>query len=79
MKKISIIFLNILIVIKERIISINMINQLKLIMKELLHGYHKFYENYFAKIKDNNLDILEIGSFRGNASAALFFYLQILI
>ena len=39
------------------------------------HGYHKFYENYFAKIKDNNLDILEIGSFRGNASAALFFYL----
>ena len=39
------------------------------------HAYHKFYENYFSKIKNDDLDILEIGSFRGNAAAALFFYL----
>ena len=39
------------------------------------HGYHKFYESYLSKIKDMNLDILEIGSFRGNAAAALYFYL----
>ena len=40
------------------------------------HGYHKFYENYLSKIKDSNLEILEIGSFRGNASAAFYFYLR---
>ena len=39
------------------------------------HGYHKFYERYLSKIKDTNLDVLEIGSFRGNAAAALYFYL----
>ena len=39
------------------------------------HGYHKFYESYLSKIKNMNLDILEIGSFRGNAAAALYFYL----
>tara|TARA_X000000950_G_C13913244_1_gene659828 strand:+ start:1620 stop:2468 length:849 start_codon:yes stop_codon:yes gene_type:complete len=39
------------------------------------HSYHKFYENYLSKIKNFHLDILEIGSFRGNAVAALYFYL----
>ena len=38
------------------------------------HGYHKFYENYLSKIKNTDLDILEIGCFRGNAAAALYFY-----
>ena len=41
------------------------------------HNYHKFYENYLSKIKNSNLDILEIGSFRGNAAAALYFYLPL--
>ena len=36
------------------------------------HGYSKFYEKYFDKIKDKNINIIEIGSFYGNASAALF-------
>ena len=40
------------------------------------HGYSKFYENYFKIIKNKKLDILEIGSFYGNASAALYFYFQ---
>lgn len=39
------------------------------------HNYHIFYENYLSKIKNSYLNILEIGSFRGNASAALYFYL----
>ena len=39
------------------------------------HRYHKLYENYLSKIKDSKLEILEIGSFRGNASAAFYFYL----
>ena len=40
------------------------------------HGYSKFYEDYFKIIKNKKLNILEIGSFYGNASAALFFYFQ---
>lgn len=40
------------------------------------HGYSKFYEKYFDKIKDKNINIIEIGSFYGNASAALFFYFK---
>lgn len=40
------------------------------------HGYGKFYEKYFKKIKNKNLNIIEIGSFYGNASAALFFYFR---
>ena len=39
------------------------------------HGYQKFYENHLSKIKDSNIEMLEIGSFRGNASAAFYFYL----
>ena len=40
------------------------------------HDYSKFYEDYFKIIKNKKLNILEIGSFYGNASAALFFYFQ---
>ena len=40
------------------------------------HGYSDFYQKYFENLKSNNLNILEIGSFHGNASAALFFYFK---
>ena len=40
------------------------------------HGYGKFYESYFKKFKDKELNILEIGSFFGNASASFFFYFK---
>lgn len=40
------------------------------------HGYAKFYENYLKKIKNDHVNIIEIGSFYGNASAALFFYFE---
>jgi len=40
------------------------------------HGYSKYYEKYFYQLKNQNLNILEIGSFHGNASAALFFYFK---
>ena len=40
------------------------------------HGYSNFYQKYFENLKSNNLKILEIGSFHGNASAALFFYFK---
>ncbi len=40
------------------------------------HGYGNFYQKYFEKIKENKLNILEIGSFYGNASASLFFYFR---
>ncbi len=40
------------------------------------HGYSDFYQKYFEYLKFNNLNILEIGSFHGNASAALFFYFK---
>jgi hypothetical protein len=40
------------------------------------HGYGNFYNKHFKKIKDKKLNILEIGSFYGNASASLFFYFK---
>lgn len=40
------------------------------------HGYSKFYEKIFLKFKNDKINILEIGSFYGNASAALFFYFK---
>ena len=40
------------------------------------HGYSKFYEDIFYPIKNEMLNIIEIGSFYGNASAALFFYFK---
>tara|TARA_B100001027_G_scaffold216791_1_gene194301 strand:- start:844 stop:1692 length:849 start_codon:yes stop_codon:yes gene_type:complete len=38
------------------------------------HGYAEIYEKEFKNFKVNNINILEIGSFYGNAAAALFFY-----
>ena len=40
------------------------------------HGYSKFYQDIFYPIKNEKLNIIEIGSFYGNASAALFFYFK---
>ncbi len=38
------------------------------------HGYAKIYEDVFNVFKEKNINILELGSFYGNAAAALFFY-----
>jgi predicted O-methyltransferase YrrM len=40
------------------------------------HQYHRFYENYFSDRKKDQLDILEIGTFKGNATAAFYFYFK---
>ena len=40
------------------------------------HGYSNFYQKYFENLKSKNLNILEIGSFHGNALAALYFYFK---
>ena len=40
------------------------------------HNYAKFYDEYFFDKKDKKLNILEIGSFYGNAAAALYFYFK---
>ena len=40
------------------------------------HGYSKFYEKVFIEFKNKKINILEIGSFYGNASAAMFFYFK---
>ena len=40
------------------------------------HGYAKIYENYFKEIKKNRMNIIELGAFYGNASAALYFYFK---
>ena len=44
--------------------------------KELIqgHSYHSFYEKFFFDKKNDKIDLLEIGSFKGNAAAAFFFY-----
>lgn len=38
------------------------------------HGYAKIYENVFVDLKNASINILELGSFYGNAAAALYFY-----
>jgi len=40
------------------------------------HGYSKFYEKYFIEFKDIECNILELGSFSGNASAAFYFFFK---
>tara|TARA_B100000767_G_scaffold107451_1_gene103012 strand:- start:460 stop:1308 length:849 start_codon:yes stop_codon:yes gene_type:complete len=40
------------------------------------HGYSRIYEKIFSPIKSEKINILEIGSFYGNASAALYFYFK---
>jgi hypothetical protein len=45
-------------------------------LKIVGHDYAKFYEDIFNKLKNKKINILEIGSFYGNAAAAIFFYLE---
>lgn len=40
------------------------------------HGYSKFYETIFLNLRNESFNILEIGSFYGNASAAFYFYFK---
>lgn len=40
------------------------------------HGYHPFYEFFFKKFKEKKINILEIGAFKGNATAAFYFYFK---
>ena len=40
------------------------------------HGYSQFYEKFFSEKKEKNCNILELGSFYGNACASLFFYFK---
>ena len=40
------------------------------------HGYSKFYEKFFFDKKEKNYNILELGSFYGNATASFFFYFK---
>ena len=40
------------------------------------HTYHLFYENFFKYKKNEKIDFLEIGAFKGNAAAAFYFYFK---
>ena len=40
------------------------------------HGYAKIYDKYLSEVRNNISNVIELGSFYGNASAALFFYLK---
>ena len=40
------------------------------------HGYSKIYERYFEKIRNGSLNVLELGSFYGNAAGAFFYYFK---
>tara|TARA_B100000214_G_scaffold375147_1_gene360303 strand:+ start:399 stop:1247 length:849 start_codon:yes stop_codon:yes gene_type:complete len=40
------------------------------------HGYSPFYEKYFVLKKEEKINILELGSFYGNASASLYCYFK---
>ncbi len=40
------------------------------------HGYANFYESYFKDVKQKKLNIIELGAFYGNATAALYFYFK---
>jgi len=40
------------------------------------HGYSSFYEKYFSPQKKKNCNILELGSFYGNAAAAMYFFFK---
>ena len=44
--------------------------------KIIAHGYAKIYEKYLKEHKQKNLNIIELGSFYGNASAAFYFYFK---
>lgn len=40
------------------------------------HSYSEYYEKYFSKKRKEHLNILEIGTFKGNATASFFFYFK---
>ena len=40
------------------------------------HKYAVYYEMFIKKIKKKKLNILELGSFKGNATASFFFYFK---
>lgn len=40
------------------------------------HSYHVYYEKFFNQKKYLKIDLLEIGSFKGNAAAAFYFYFK---
>ena len=40
------------------------------------HGYSAIYQKFFEPLKNKSINILELGSFYGNASAAMFFYFK---
>ena len=40
------------------------------------HQYAFFYDKYFKNVKNNQLNILELGSFKGGAAAAFSFYFK---
>ena len=40
------------------------------------HCYHEYYEKFFSLKKNENIDLLEIGAFKGNAAASFFFYFK---
>lgn len=40
------------------------------------HCYHEYYEKFFSSKKNKDIDLLEIGAFKGNAAAAFFFYFK---
>ena len=44
--------------------------------KIIAHGYAKIYEKHLKENKEKNLNIIELGSFYGNASAAFYFYFK---
>jgi len=40
------------------------------------HEYHNYYEKFFKEKKDKKINILELGTFKGNATAAFYFYFK---
>ena len=40
------------------------------------HKYTVYYEKHLKKLKKNKIKILELGAFKGNASASFFFYFE---
>ena len=40
------------------------------------HSYHVYYEKFFSTKKSLDINLLELGSFKGNATASLFFYFE---
>lgn len=58
------------------IFFIDQYSKTKSVTKIKGHSYSVFYDKIFYKNKNNIKNILEIGSFKGNAAAALFFYFK---